>query len=125
MTGDLTHELCRTHAFCARGSQYHGAICSVCDDLWQTAKDLDNPDDAVIAWEGLKEWIRGFRKNSRHRTNGEDHFYDKDERIMFEETHALHANLKIITVLDAAASSSKQSSLVSTIYPFVLILSLV
>ena len=116
ITGDLTHELCRTHAYCARGWQYHGAICAVCDDLWARSKDVSNPEDAIDAFDGLKEWIRGFSKNSRHRQPGQDHFYDQEERDTYQEVHAIHANLKAIAKMEKISSQSETSHMVSIYY---------
>ena len=93
-TSDLSHDLCRSHAFCARGFQYYGAVCSTCDDLWYRARDFSDSEDAIRALDLLSDWIRGFRKNSKGRPAGQDHFYDPREKIQLQELHALVANLR-------------------------------
>ena len=93
-TSDETHDLCRSHAYCARGYQYHGAICATCEDLWERAQDLSNPRDAVSAFKALSSWIKGFRKNSKFRPKGQDHFYDPEERVRFQDLFAKIAKLR-------------------------------
>ena len=94
------HDQCRTHSYCSRDFQYFGAPCAVCQDLWARARDIDAVDGAMRAFEALKEWITGFRKNSRHRVKGTDYFFDHNEREAFQDLHALHTNLKIAAKLD-------------------------
>ena len=91
---DSTHPYCRAHSFCAAagGAQYHAAPCYICQTLFDRASDGDNPLDAIEAFEGLSKWIGGFRKNSRHREKGQDHFFEPLERDAFEQLHALHAS---------------------------------
>ena len=107
-TLDTSHEFCRTHAYCARGGQYHGALCSTCDELWERARDLDNPDDAVTAFLQLKSWIEGFRRNSKNRPPGSDHFYDPQERALYDDVFAIHANLRIISQMEALSKQDSQ-----------------
>ena len=90
----LTHSHCRAHAFCGleHGSRYHSAPCVVCRDIWEAAEDISNePDTAVSSFKNLEEWISGFRRNSRHRRPGVDHFYDSNERRRYEVLFARHA----------------------------------
>ena len=93
-TSDLSHDLCRSHAFCAKGSQYFGALCSTCEDLWDRARDFTDPQDSIAAFDALAGWIKGFRKNSKGRPPGQVHFYDPRERVRFQELHAMIANLR-------------------------------
>ena len=93
-TSDLSHDLCRSHAFCAKGSQYYGAPCSTCEDLWDRSRDFTDPEDAIASFDLLAGWIKGFRKNSKGRSPGQDHFFDPRERIRFQELHAMIANLR-------------------------------
>ena len=104
---DLFHDLCRGHSYCARGFQYYGAPCVVCEELWDRAKNLDAPDDAVVAFKVLKRWIVGFRKNSRHRPKGVGYFYSQDEREAFQELNAIHHNLTDISSDDSSLSKSQ------------------
>ena len=92
---DYTHRLCRAHSFCslAGGSQYLANPCLVCQELFERAEDLDDPDDAHQAYLGLYKWILGFRKNSRNRNKGQDHFADQNERSRFEAIHARHSSV--------------------------------
>ena len=99
-SSDTSHDLCRTHAYCARGSQYHGALCATCEDLWERAADLEDPEEAIPAFDALAEWIKGFRKNSRNRPKGQDHFYDPTERAAFQELYAKIAAIRMIPSLD-------------------------
>ena len=39
-----SHDLCRTHAPCARGFQYYASDCDICERLWETAADVSNLD---------------------------------------------------------------------------------
>ena len=119
---DNTHRLCRAHSFCslAGGSQYLAAPCLVCMDLFDRAEDLDEPEDAQHAYFGLYKWILGFRKNSRNRQRGQDHFANPDERSRFEAIHARHASS--ITPRDRDSSSpplmqvSYESSLIVLVH---------
>ena len=106
-TEDSFHDLCRGHAYCARGPQYFSAPCAVCEDLWDRARDLDRPQDAMAAFKALKYWIYGFRKNSRHRPKGLGHFYSEQERVDFQELNSIHANLQATADSDSHAASSK------------------
>ena len=98
--GDLFHDMCRSHAECAKGIQYYARPCSVCQELWRRARDLDHPEDAIVAFKVLKEWIHGFRKNSRHRSSGSDYFFCDRERDLFRELSILNANLEDISASD-------------------------
>ena len=97
---DHSHDLCHTHAYCARKGQYHAALCYVCCDLWHRAEDTSDPSDAISAFETLSAWIAGFRKNSKGRRPGQDHFYDPHEKARLSEMHVIIANLKSIPGLD-------------------------
>ena len=107
-TSDLSHDYCRTHAYCARDGQYLAAMCNTCDELWDRAKDLDCPDDAVAAFQMLKEWVEGFRRNARARPRGVDHFFDPQERIAYDDLYAVHANLRLINRLDSSQQLRSQ-----------------
>ena len=106
---DLYHDLCRGHAYCARGYQYFARPCVICEEVWERARDFDEPEDAVRAFKALKYWIYGFRKNSRHRPKGQDHFYSQDERDAFQELNAMHANLQDISRMEPHVSKPKVS----------------
>ena len=101
-TTDISHEFCRTHAYCSREGQYLAALCNTCVELWERAQDIDNPEDAVPAFQLLKAWIEGFRRNAKTRPRGVDHFFDPHEREAYEDLFAVHANLRIITQLDSS-----------------------
>ena len=103
---DLFHDLCRLHAYCAKGPQYFAAPCVICEDLWDRAKDLDSPHAAMEAFKALKVWIAGFRKNSRNRPEGLGHFHSEQERADFQELNSIHANLQAIADSDIQSSSS-------------------
>ena len=94
VTGDITHEHCRSHAFCSRGYKYFAAFCPICQDLWNRAKNTDLPDHAVTAFRALRKWIRGFHKNSKRRNPGEDYFYSQDEREAFDQLKTLHPRVE-------------------------------
>ena len=64
-TSDLTHDLCRSHSYCSRQGQYHGAVCGTCEELWYHAQDEVKVDDAKVAFFALKGWIEGFRKTRK------------------------------------------------------------
>ena len=106
------HDLCHTHAYCAKGAQYFGAACSVCEELWERSKDLDSPEDAVIAFKALKGWIIGFRKNSRKRPAGMDHFFDLSEKADYQEWNSIHANLNAISQLDDSQVESQSKVII-------------
>ena len=92
---DTTHQLCRSHAYCARGPQYYKGFCTVCDDLWYRARGYEEyPLDAAIAWELLQRWVLGFRKNSKLREKGQHYFFDAKEYAEFSELGAIHGALK-------------------------------
>ena len=97
---DLYHDRCRSHSYCSRDFLYFAAPCSVCQDLWARAQDLDAVDGAVRAFQALEEWVIGFRKNSRHRPPGTDYFFDPEERAAYNDLHALHANLPYVGLVD-------------------------
>ena len=79
-----SHDLCRSHSFCAQGPQYFGAYCPVCVDLWTSAKDYkENPAEASLAFDLLRKWIYGFARNSRNREKGQDYFADPEEKEDF------------------------------------------
>ena len=102
----IFHDLCHTHAYCARGAQYYGAACAICEELWERSNDLDSPEDAIIAFTSLKKWIIGFRKNSRKRPAGMGHFFDSEEKNKFQEMNSIHANLKLISKMDNSPTGS-------------------
>ena len=106
---DLYHDLCRGHAFCARGYQYFAEPCVICEEVWERARDLDEPEDAVKAFKALKYWIIGFRENSRHRPKGQDHFYSQAERDAFQDLNAMHANLEDVSHVGESAPKQKVS----------------
>ena len=104
---DSLHDLCRGHAYCAKGPQYFGAPCVICEDLWERSRDLDHPDEAVEAFKILKVWVHGFRKNSRKRPKGMDHFHSQQERDDFQELNAIHTNLAAILASERASSAAQ------------------
>ena len=104
---DLFHDLCRGHSYCAKGPQYYGAPCVICEDLWERSRDLDKPYDAMLAFSALKRWIVGFRKNSRHRPAGLGHFFSMEEKEEYQELSAKHANLQDISSEDSPAVKPK------------------
>ena len=86
----LSHERCRTHAECANGRQYRGAVCNICQRLWQRARRFpEDPGDARRAFMILDNWIAGFARNSRGRPKGVDYFSDPEERKEFETFRAV------------------------------------
>ena len=103
---DPYHDLCRSHSYCARGTQYYAAACAVCQELWERAKDVSFPDDAMAAFDALSEWIAGFRKNSRKRPPGQDYFYSPREKSDFQDLFALHANLRECRRIEEESSTS-------------------
>ena len=105
---DILHDLCRTHAYCAKGAQYYSVACVVCEELWERSRDLDHPDDANIAFKTLKKWIWGFRKNSRNRPKGLSHFYSEKEKADFQDLNAMHTNLEDIASSDLDSISSSR-----------------
>ena len=102
VSDDTTHDLCRAHSYCSKNGQYHGATCAIYEDLWEQARDTDAPEEAMTAFQNLSTWIKGFRKNSRNRPRGQDHFVDPQERASFQELHAIHANFRWIAASDAS-----------------------
>ena len=62
------------------------------------------------AFDALEEWVIGFRKNSRHREAGSDYFFDFDERVAYNDLHALHANLRYAAKMDDPAPSAPPPS---------------
>ena len=64
-TDDVSHDRCRTHAHCSVNGRYDRTFCSICVDLWQRARDSEDPQDSIRAMNLLKEWISGFARNSR------------------------------------------------------------
>ena len=95
-----SHDHCRSHAACVRGAQYTSNGCPICEDLWSKAGRLEDPDEAVAAYDILSYWINGFSKNSRHRRPGEDIFVFADERLDMFELHVYARNLKTIKEWD-------------------------
>ena len=61
--GNLFHNRCRSHPECSRGIQYYGRPCPICQDLWRRARDLDHPEDAILAFKILREWIQSRLHN--------------------------------------------------------------
>ena len=107
---DPYHDKCRTHAYCAKDFRYHAAPCSVCQDLWERARDIDAPDGAIVAFRALEDWIGGFRRNSRNRTKGIDYFYEPLERSAYQDLHALHNNLQVSLDLDSSRPNASTPS---------------
>ena len=90
---DQTHEYCRAHAHCNEygAARYLAEPCHTCQELFERAADLSDPDEAAYAFVALQEWITGFRKNSRNREPGQDHFVDPAERASYGQLYAVHA----------------------------------
>ena len=102
-----SHDMCRTHAHCARGGQYWGAYCPICRDLWKRVRDvLNDPVDALEAWETLSKWVEGFVKNTRHRIRGQPIFANRNERFEYMDTAILMKNIAAIPELDSASQIS-------------------
>ena len=102
----LSHERCRTHADCANGRQYHGAICGLCQSLWHRARCFaENPGDARRAFIILNNWIAGFGRNSRGRPKGVDYFSDFEERAEFEKLRAVFQITRRASSLEGSLSS--------------------
>ena len=91
---DWSHDSCYQHAYCNQGGCYQAAICSICGDLWDCARDVEDPQDAGSAFDTLAEWIRGFRRRFKNRPRGQDHFLDPSERALFQELHASFARAR-------------------------------
>ena len=62
---------------------------------------MEDPQDAIQAFDALTTWVRGFRRNSRGRQEGQDYFFSARERANFEELHAMIANIRDIPELQA------------------------
>ena len=92
VTGDVIHDRCRSHAFCSREGRYHAAVCAVCEELWFRASDMENYAEAKVSMDYLKQWIGGFRKNSKSRTKGQSHFWDEQERLEYQDLLIMHGN---------------------------------
>ena len=80
----------------------------ICEDLWERSADLDHPEEAMAAFDDLKWWIEGFRKNSRHRPKGLGYFHSADERARFQDLNAMQANLKDIAKEDNPSQDPSQ-----------------
>ena len=88
------HDRCRTHAACARGSQYTSNGCAVCEDLWRRAMCFHDYNTCVPAFNILNKWIGGFSRNSRNRPAGLPIFIWLDERLDYFEIRVIINNLK-------------------------------
>ena len=64
-TDDVSHDRCRTHAFCSKDARYDRTPCAICADLWERAANTNDPEDTIIAWRLLRKWIGGFARNSK------------------------------------------------------------
>ena len=93
---DQYHDLCRGHAYCARGPQYYAEACVVCEELWERAGNISDPEGAIAIFKVLKRWIAGFRKNSRRRA--------------YQELTAIHANLRAIAKSDSSTKTARVST---------------
>ena len=107
-TSDISHDYCRTHAHCSKEGQYYASLCNTCTELWERARDLDYPDDAVAAFQLIKEWVEGFRRNARARPRGVDHFFSPEERSAYDDLFAVHANLRLISGMDSSQQQRSQ-----------------
>ena len=110
---DILHDFCRTHAHCSRDGQYYRSFCEVCEELWERAANIDAPEDALVAFDALARWIKGFRKNSKHRPKGQSHFFDVQERTDFQDLHAIIANLREIRSQDQPQQQAVSQSVSS------------
>ena len=91
---DKYHPYCRAHSYCAvnNGAQYYADPCIICHELFDRASEVaEDPEDALEAYQALLAWITGFRKNSKRREKGQDHFYSPVEREAFQRVHSLHS----------------------------------
>ena len=105
-----THDYCRSHALCARGSQYWAEVCSVCSELWNRARDLlRSPEDALLAWSLLKDWVEGFIRNSRNREKGKPIFACAREKEEYDDLSVVMHNVAMIPALDSSSSDSDPS----------------
>ena len=90
---DTSHDFCRAHSFCndGGGARYFADPCYICQELFDRAADMSNLEDSKTAFLQLSGWIQGFRKNSRNREPGQDHFVDPQERAAYQQLYALHS----------------------------------
>ena len=96
-----SHDYCRSHALCARGSQYWGRFCTICSELWERARDLLRaPEDALFAWSLLRDWVEGFIRNSRNRVKGQPIFACRREKEEYDDLSVIMTNVAQIPALD-------------------------
>ena len=107
---DTSHDLCRSHAFCARGYLSYAAPCAVCEELWERSRDISDAEDSMLAFQALQEWVKGFRKNSRRRPKGESYFFDENEKSRYQDLLAIHHNLGDIQGLDMTPLDTREVS---------------
>ena len=108
--GASTHDRCRSHADCASGAYYTGILCGVCHGLWSRARAyLEDPEDAMLAFKDLQEWIQGFVKNSKGRQPGQGVFVDQQERKEFITIRAWYNSTKRASSVDSTRSSLPSS----------------
>ena len=91
-TDDVSHDRCRTHAFCSVDARYDRTPCAICADLWERAANSDDPEDAIIAWNLLRKWIGGFARNSKQSECKSLDFLTKNFNVE-SMNYILHYNL--------------------------------
>ena len=89
-----SHAHCRSHAPCARGWRYLASECSVCNQLFESANNIEDIDAAVSSYLQLRLWIQGFVKNSRKRPRGIPVFVDMADREELESIEVVIRNLR-------------------------------
>ena len=57
---------------------------------------MEDLSDAKEAWQHLRSWISGFRRNSRNRPRGEDHYYDPQDRENYQRILLLHSRRRTL-----------------------------
>ena len=102
-----SHDLCRTHSFCAHGPQYFGGFCADCEELWTRARNYESdPRSACLAWDILRRWVQGFIKNSKNRERGQDAFADMTEKAEFYSLNKIFKQFPEVSSRDSPLSPS-------------------
>ena len=73
------------------------------------SRSIRDPEDALVAWSLLKEWVDGFIKNSRNRVKGKPVFASRREKEEFDDLHVVLSNIADIPALDVDSPDSYSS----------------
>lgn len=110
-----THDRCRSHSPCSKEYRYWGSYCPVCRDLWERARNLlRDPEDAMQAFQLLRQWIEGFVKNSRKRKKGVSVFGSRREEKEYDDLKKMLGLIAEIPSLDVVPPPSPDPPVVST-----------